>query len=110
MAAAEIAKLDDPATRVELDDRRISVEGAIRWVEDDLGELLAKRRDRGHDSRKLAPAGLGDHRRAARVAPDRCRPEAVVPERVIVVAVRVDHGSHGFVAQLAEIAQDLIRL
>jgi acylglycerol lipase len=107
VAATQEAKLD--GAPADLDRGRV-VERAIWWVDDHLGEvggdLGLLRRDPGQ-----SPLGGPCHERdAARLAPDGCGPEHVIPQDVIEVSMRIHDDRHRIPRQLPEIGGDLASL
>ena len=89
--ATEVAELDAPVADVDVG--RLG-ERPVGRIEDDLGEVGGHLRHLGGDPRPTDLAGPLDERDAAFVAPDRRRPEDVVAEGVVEVAVRVDDDRH----------------
>jgi hypothetical protein len=109
VTASEVAQLDRPPTRLDLNRCGIR-EHPVRRVEDDVVQLGRQLGDRGDEALALPLAGSLDHRHAPFVAPDRRRPERVVTERVIAVAVGVHHDPDGQRGEFAQVGLDLGRL
>jgi hypothetical protein len=94
---------------VDLDGRGLG-EDPVRRVEDDLVQLRRQLRDRRDRALALPLAGRLDHRDAALVAPDRRRPERVVAEAVVAVAVGVDDDTDRQRRQRPQVIADLLSL
>ncbi len=107
VAAAEVGQPDLAPAEVE---GRAVGEHPVRRIEADLGELVGEARGLGEDPGQLALAGALDHRPAALVTPDHRRPEHLVAEGVVVVAVRVDDDPDPRRAEVAQVVQHLARL
>ena len=87
VAATEEPQLDVATADL---DRGRSVERPIRRVDDDLGEVVGQVRLVGGDGRLAPLTGALHERHAARLAPDRGRPEDGVAEGMVEMAVGVD--------------------
>ncbi len=107
VAATQVAELDRPLADP---DRRLRREGPVGRIDDDLEEVVSKIGLRDGDRPPPRLAGPGHERHAPLVTPDRCRPENMVAEGVIEVAVRVHDDRDGCPGQLPKIGQDLARL
>ena len=107
MAAAHEAQTHLPPADL---DRGVGGEHPVRRIDDDLAELVGDPGLLGGDRYLPALAGPDHERDAAFVTPDRRRPEDRIAERVVEVAVRVDHDADGRVRQFADVFLDLARL
>ena len=105
--ATKVAELDAPVADVDV--CRL-VEGPVRRIEDDLGQVGGDLRHLGGDPRPADLAGPFEERDAAVVAPDRRRPEDVVAEGVVEMAVGVDDDLHRRRRQRPQVVDDLARL
>ena len=107
MPETDVSELHAPVADVDVG--RLG-ERAVGRIEDHLGEVGRHLGHLGGDPRPTDLAGPLDERDAAFVAPDRRRPEDVVAEGMVEVAVRVDDDRHRRRSQRPQVVGDLARL
>ena len=105
--ASEVAELD--ATIAEIEECRLR-EGPVGRIEYHLGQVGRDLRHLRGNSCPTDIAGPFEERPATDVTPDRRRPEDVVAEGVVEMAVGVDHDGHGRRGQRPQVVHDLARL
>lgn len=91
-------------------DRRARVEDLVRWVDHYLAEVGRQRGFVACDPRSPGLAGERHERWAAGLPPDRRRPEDVVPECMVKVAMRVHDDRHRVGGEHPEVGNDLASL
>ena len=104
---SKVAELD--AAIAEIQERRLR-ECPVRRIDDDLGKVGGDLRHLRGDPSPADVAGPFEERPAADMAPDRRRPEDVVAEGVVEMAVGVDDDVHRRRGQRPQVVGDLARL